>query len=244
MLKRFDCAVSALAFDKSGKRLAVGTWDGGLLILDSSRGKVLREIDEHSETITALAFDPGGEYLASGSADDRLIVWDTDTGEELLTMHQGNEYDVTTLAFSADGKRIATGDGENQLKVWDTDSGDEIETLGGHDEPVTCVLFDPDGNIVTGSWDDTILIRRKGSDERLEGHTEDITGLAMNRNGSRVFSASEDKTVRVWDAKTGKLMWTLKGSPVGIRSLAVSPDGTRVFAGSEREIREWRIGSE
>ena len=243
VLKRFDCAVSALSFDPKGKWLAVGTWNGDLMICDPLTGKVIREFSEHRETITALAFDPSGRYLASGSADDRLIIWDAKTGDDLLTMHQGNEYDVTTLAFSRDGERIVTGDGENQLKVWDTSSGDEIETLGGHAEPVTCVVFDPNGNVISGSWDDTIFIRRAEGDLRLKGHNGDITGLAINQKGTRIISSSEDKTVKIWNAKTGELESSMSGHSESVRSLAVSADGSRIFSGSKGVIHFWTIGT-
>lgn len=35
----------------------------------------------------------------------------------------------------------------------------------------------------------------------LEGHTANITGLAYSAQGKWIVTASEDKTVRVWDTR-------------------------------------------
>ena len=45
------------------------------------------------------------------------VFRDASNGDDLLTLEQGNEYDVTTASFSHDGNRIVAGDGENELKV-------------------------------------------------------------------------------------------------------------------------------
>ncbi len=239
VLRRMESAVTALAFNRDGRQLAIGTYTGELLFCDPENGELLGELREHTETINALAFDPSGRYLASGSADDRLIVWDAATGDEILTMHQGSEYDVTTVAFSPDGQRLVTGDGENQLKVWDAESGDEIQTLTGHAEPVTAAVYLPDGLVVSGSWDATIRIWQRGGALSLTGHRADITSLAVS--GNRILSASEDGTVRIWNADTGELQRTLGGGQGAFRSLAVSPDGGVLFAGGLRGIRAWML---
>ena len=241
VLRRFESAVSAIAFSRDGSKLIVGTWDGELFLCDAESGKTLREYPEHTETVNALAFEPSGEYFASGSADDRLIVWDVVTGEDLMTMHQGNEYDVTTLAFSLDGERMVTGDGENQLKVWDASTGEELETLTGHSEPVTCALFNRKGRIISGGWDDSVRIQTSGEDLVLKGHRGDITGLALS--GNTLISASEDKTIRVWDAESGEWQRTLEGHTESISCLVVSADGKRVYSGSKQVIHAWELKS-
>ncbi len=242
ILKRFESAVTALAFSKDGKKLAVGTWDGELLLLNANTGKVLKDLKEHNETITTIIFDPSGDYFASGSADDTLIVWDAKTGEDLLEMHQGNEYDVSTAAFSRDGERIVTGDGENDLKVWDTSHGEEIETLSGHEGPITCVAFMPDGSIVSGSCDNTVRVWTGGKATVLRGHADEVTALVLDSKGTRIISASEDKTIRIWDARTGKPQAILRGHRDSIPCLAISSDDTFIASGGNKTIRVWKIG--
>ena len=55
-----------------------------------------------------------------------------------------------------------------------------------------------------------------------------------------VAQASHDKTARVWDAITGKLLATLAGHAGVVRSAQFSPDGTRIVTAShDRTARVW-----
>jgi WD40 repeat protein len=238
-LKQFSSPVTALVLCPKGDSVIVGTWNGDLLKVGLESGKVLRNYEEHRETITALKVSPDGNYLASGSADDRLIVWDITTGEDLLTMHQGNEYDVTTMAFSPDGKTIATGDGENQIKLWDADNGEAIKVLKGHREPVSQVAYDSKGTLISGSWDRKIRIWRNEGALDLKDHTGEIT--ALQAFGDKIFSASEDGTVRIWNIANGKSLSVLKGAQTSIRCLAVMKEGELVLAGSKGRVFGWRL---
>ena len=64
----------------------------------------------------------------------------------------------------------------------------------------------------------------------LVGHLGAIIGLSFNADGSRILTASEDKTARLWDASTGLCLRILKDDQVYIHSAAFSADGTRVVA--------------
>ena len=241
LVKRFSVPVTALVFLPDGKSVVIGTWDGTLVTCELPGGKVIQKFEEHRETITTLALSPCGKFLASGSADDRLIVWDLADGDDLRTMHQGNEYDVTTLAFSPDGESIATGDGENQLKIWDASTGEAVETLKGHQKPVSAVIYDPGGRLISGSWDRTIRVRGKENTVTLAGHAGEITDLAIDRKGTRLFSGSEDRTVKIWNLKSAKIARTLTGASASIRCLVVTPDGRSVVAGTKGGILRWNL---
>lgn len=67
-------------------------------------------------------------------------------------------------------------------------------------------------------------------------HTARITAIASNRAGTLIATSSEDKTVRVWERSTGKLLQTLR-VPIGegqvgtLYAVAMSPDGQYVVCG-------------
>ncbi len=70
---------------------------------------------------------------------------------------------------------------------------------------------------------------------RLEtaAHTGRISRMAVDRDGKQIVSASFDKTVRVWDSKSGKLLSVFR-PPIGeglegeLYALALSPDGKTI----------------
>ena len=68
------------------------------------------------------------------------------------------------------------------------------------------------------------------------GHTSNVRGLAFTPDGRQLVSASQDKTVRVWDVDTGKTVRIIRGetgpgSWGTIYAMALSPDGRWLAVG-------------
>ncbi len=110
---------------------------------------------------------------------------------------------VFAASFSTDGTRIVTGSGDNTAKVWEVPSGK------------------PEG------------IAKPGAELlTLKGHTDQVNVAVFSRDGTRVLTASHDKTARVWDAKAGAQLLAFKGHKDIVLAGAFSPDGTHVVTGS------------
>ncbi len=67
----------------------------------------------------------------------------------------------------------------------------------------------------------------------LSGHNGGVWSAAFNAAGTRIVTASNDKTARVWDAASGKQIVVLKGHQDWVLSAAFSPDGTRIVTASQ-----------
>ncbi len=68
------------------------------------------------------------------------------------------------------------------------------------------------------------------------GHMGLITDIAFTPDGKRLISASDDKTIRIWDLEIGKTVEVIRGQisrgPSGkIRAMALSSDGNWLAAG-------------
>ena len=65
--------------------------------------------------------------------------------------------------------------------------------------------------------------------------------IAYSPNGQQIVSRSVDRTIRIWDAKTGAVLETpLRGHADEISSIAYSPSGRLIVSGSMDEtIRVW-----
>ena len=68
--------------------------------------------------------------------------------------------------------------------------------------------------------------------------------MALTPDGSEAISASSDKTLKVWDLKSGKELRTLQGHSHWFRAAAVTPDRYAVISASEdRTLKIWDLTS-
>jgi mono/diheme cytochrome c family protein len=119
------------------------------------------------------------------------------------------------------------------------------EQQPGHTGAIRSLAAGPGGRFVTGGedrvalvWNDKLVPVR-----RLTGHTAEVTAVVF-RNDREVLTASADRSVRLWDITTGRMVRQFAGATDHLRALAVTPDGRTVFAaGDDRLVRGWDIAS-
>ncbi|KAF8845928.1 WD40 repeat-like protein [Paxillus ammoniavirescens] len=70
----------------------------------------------------------------------------------------------------------------------------------------------------------------------ISGHDSEINKIAYLPDGNRVISCSDDKTVRVWDAKNGEQEGTTMEHEGWVQGLAVTRNGGRILSGGEDNI--------
>ena len=76
----------------------------------------------------------------------------------------------------------------------------------------------------------------------FKGHSKAVNSVSFSPDGKQIVSASGDKTLKVWDAQTGKETLTLEGHSDVVGSVRFSPDGKRIVSGSgDKTVRIWDI---
>lgn len=74
------------------------------------------------------------------------------------------------------------------------------------------------------------------------GHTGTVNAIAISTDGQFAASASDDRTVRIWQIPTGQLRTTLDGGSGELYSVAFSTDGKLLAsAGRDRVVRLWNL---
>src|SRR5689334_3146340 len=74
----------------------------------------------------------------------------------------------------------------------------------------------------------------------LVGHSQTVGRIAWAPDGSILASASGDKTIRLWDIKTGELLQVITGHEEGVWAIEYHPSGDIIASGShDKTVRIW-----
>ena len=266
-----DRRIQALAQSADGRWIATGSLGGELTIwsLSDDEGGVssqrLRQGHDWLAT-DGQFFDQGRKLLTTGG-DNKAIVWDTQRGTQLFQLGKGWSESggigwYGAAAVSPNGKLIATGsdDRSSPLRLWNAETGNPIwsaaEMLAvgqrlGETQTITFAAFSPDNqNILVGDDQGRAFLLAVDDgrvQQRFLGHTKKLNAGAFSPDGSVVFTASSDGSMRSWSTTTGKQLAT-KENDGPVTSLALSEDGKRLLVGTRTQAdsggviaRMWNI---
>ena len=253
-----------VAFSPDGQRVVADSGDQMAKVWETASGRELCTLKGHSNHVSSVAFSRDGQRIVTGSQGEAK-VWEAASGRELRTLNGPGGY-VRCLAFSPDGQRVIAGSEHSELKVWEVASGRELFTLDAHcgmaGGDVLCVAFSPEGRrLVAGTyggakvWEAASgreLLTLAEADSPLSNPT--VTAVAFSPGGKLIVTAIEDRgaqikgrdeqMAKVWEAASGKELFTLRGHTQGIQSVAFSADGHRIVTGSwDRTVRLWEAAS-
>ncbi|RDW62068.1 hypothetical protein BP6252_11501 [Coleophoma cylindrospora] len=109
----------------------------------------------------------------------------------------------------------------------------------------SAIIFTPQKSTIRNiyqvpRWIDTCPITPSSWDtelQTLEGHSDWVTSVAFSHDSKLLASASEDLTVKIWDASTGSLQQTLEGHSNRVTSVAFSHDSKLLASASD----DWTV---
>jgi WD40 repeat protein/predicted Ser/Thr protein kinase len=272
-LEGHHSVVFDLAFSPDDAYLVSTSWDNALRVWDMERGQLVRTLRGHSNFVNAVAMHPQGARLASAGMDRTIRLWRWRDDIDPLTLHVSFDY-AHSLALSPNSTRLATGGGgfgikqstggmyrASPLQVWNLAAEREVLQREHHPGlPITAVAYSPDGQFLasaSGGNDaqdqplpaniDLMDAPTGDLTRRLTGHTMPITRLCFDKHSRRLASVSEDGTLRVWEAASGRAVAVFEsrqgpGDRPAVRDVAFHPDGDRlVTAAADGAVHFWSV---
>ncbi|MBN2798179.1 MAG: protein kinase [Deltaproteobacteria bacterium] len=180
-----------------------------------------------------LAISPDGEAL-SVSCQSETLIWDPRSRRELTILPEKDT--GMGAAWSPRHKgRLYQGLWSGNLRTWDLrdrDGAPADDPRAYPKEPFSSELFDvavsDDGaEIAVGGHMGLLALSEDGSGQwrELTGHTDAVTHLDWERD--RLVSCSYDRTVRVWDTRSGDELQRVEGAS-SLGDADLSEDGARL----------------
>ena len=155
----------------------------------------------------SCALSPDGAMVAaSGVEPGRIVIYDIQSGQ-IVNRLENTMDKARSLAFAPNGRFIAAVATTGGAGLWDLQSGKAVlpDLLNMQTDYYWCVRFHPDGeHVAFGLWSGFVeLIRIKDGSYSVNQdapvHRGRVNDVAINRQGTRMFSGGDDGVILIWD---------------------------------------------
>jgi WD40 repeat protein len=243
-----EMTVTSLEFSSDGKYIISGSYDKSVRIWEVSTGKEYYSVLTE-DAITDVAFDPKLRFFVSAGYNrsgypDSATVYDFKTRQKIIRLpinaDEGRGYGVS-LSISPDGHWIGFGEDNRVVNVYKTNSWEKAHTFqyeeGWCGGCSTMLTFSPDNTFLYMASHNGPFKKYDLTSGKLlkvyEETSEDLTGVAISRNGKMLARASE-KNVVIWDEATGDSVSSL-GAPEksAFHRIQFTPDSKKLLITSD-----------
>jgi WD40 repeat protein/tetratricopeptide (TPR) repeat protein len=239
-------------FSPDGRRVATASYEGTARVWDAVTGAPVTPPLAHRAPVGRVRFSPNGRRVVTASEDGTARVWDAATGA-LVAPDLEHKDAVSDAAFSPDGRHVVTAGKDGTVRVWDAATGAPVIRPITASGPVAHAEFSPDGRrILTASGYDHMTGGRPAGEARVWDattgkpvgpplrHSSRVRYATFSPEGSRVVTASSDRTARVWDVATGRALTLPLSHGSWLQYASFSPEGSRVAtASADATARVW-----
>jgi WD40 repeat protein len=212
--------------------------------------------------IRKSAFSADGKSLVILGADRqgqeaRLVLWDV-LAEKEGPAPATDVAKASTIALTPDGRTLAVAASSNQgstINLWDLKTRQNIQQLSDDDVAAKLLVFSPSGRALASSGSrGRICLWDVATGRQLwagAGHGDSLSAIAFSPAGTTIASSAvAEKTIRFWDAATGRELRVWK-CEFGSACLAFSPTGKTLasgdafsnFASGHCPVRLWDVST-
>ncbi|XP_074276494.1 protein JINGUBANG-like [Silene latifolia] len=213
--------ISCMAFNHADGILYTGSWDKTVKAWSLNDRKCIDSFAAHADNINDMVINHDG-FIFTCSSDGTVKMWNKVSGENFHTLTMTltfHSYPIYALVLSdasqSERSLLYAGSSDGCINVYEQQISGRYNHEGsiqGHQFAVLCLTM-LDNLVISGSEDAMIKIWRRGEGRIyeclavLEGHKGPIKclGACLEKDnmvmGFLVFSASSDRTFKVWRVK-------------------------------------------
>ncbi len=171
-----------------------------------------------------VRFSPDGKSLASAHRNGIAILWDVATGRQKVTF-QGHTAQVEGVAISPDGKTVATASWDQTVRLWTPPPAPNWRPSKGTRRRSSAWRSPPTARSwpsAAAFWDGKDFapkpaeiklwdLASRAEVATMTGHANHVFAIAFSPDSKVLASGGHDRTIRLWDGKTGAALDVLGG---------------------------------
>jgi WD40 repeat protein len=248
--------VRSLAISPNGL-LASGGDDCQVMLWDLNKLEHIQDIPTGQSRIWSVAFQQQGNKLLLSAGGDKqsLMLWqidphttqshiaETENSHIAATTHQFNPTsDTPVLDCPISDNRVS----DNPAPTLTGLSIRPVRTYRGYTNGIRTVTFLGNARVIGGGDSGELSVWDIAGEHRatLPSHHGRIWSIGVDLQNARIASASDDHTIRLWNAETGQCLTALSGHNNWVRAVAFGRQGRfLVSGGDDCTIRIWNTAS-
>ncbi|KAK1376526.1 putative U3 small nucleolar RNA-associated protein 13 [Heracleum sosnowskyi] len=188
----------------------------------------------HSSNVFSLALS--GKHLYSGSSNSELRVWSQTPSD-----HHNSTDNIVSSCKSAVkcivilGDKLFSAHQDHKIRVWKIEHNTPsqnykcVSTLPTLSDRVTRLIFSGKNSVETGKHKKSTWV-----------HHDTVSALALSIDGSFLYSASWDRTFKIWRTSDYKCLESVfNAHDDAINAIVSSSDGYIYTGSGDRKIKVW-----
>ena len=223
------------------KTIAVtGSRDEFVRMWDVDRGKCLHSIHAHKGTIwaVAIAVRGNGDILIVTTSDNGAMrSWNGRNGKKLVEFNGHRDKVLSLVIYDPTGMNpvVFSAGSDKSIRAWDLLTGNHIRAFEGHDDEIHCIA-------VEGYPGINAFHHAESAHEHEHEHEHDeqkstiIAHPIVQGKTVVVASASKDLSIRIWDFRTGHVLFELLGHTRTVYEIGITKVPDNYVRRGEKDI--------
>lgn len=228
----------AIKYSPDGKLLALSDIEFNIHVFDVAKGEFIAALTGHKGTVSSIAFSLDSEVLASSNFEGEIIFYDM---KEFVMLNKldlkyqldAKDSQLSSIQYISEDGILAAGFLNGNVAIFDQKLSQPLIQLAGHDAAIFSldISHGQTQMITTGGhdiklWEIRAILKLKFT---FFGHKDLILCSCFSPNDDLIFSGGKDETLKIWNTRTGELLYSVEQFSNSIMQVCHHPKN-RTFA--------------
>jgi len=247
LIAKTDTQIFSLLYDESNELLVAGDMHGELHFIYLDDSIETRRIQHHKKGVFGIKKYGDSIYTLGG--DGILSKWNHQNLQNVESMKLS---DQSLRSMTASSTAFYIGGSDRSITMIDRGMGKVINVEKyAHENSVFCLAFDTKvQHLLSGGRDAMLNIWTEGESlsiyKGITAHLFTINAIQFNPSGKLFATASRDKTIKIWDAQSYKLLKVIEairdlGHVNSVNHILWLSESILLSCSDDRTIKIWEI---